>query len=402
MDNDVISIKQLNYYIKSVFEGDRNLKDLFIIGEINNFKNHFASGHLYFSLKDDSSCVRCIMFSDYASNLRFVPCDGIEVLARCDVSLFEKTGTYQLYIKDMQKLGNGKLNLELTLLAQKLEKEGIFRSENKKLLPKYPLQIGVISSKTGAVIEDIKTVLAKRYPIAQIIFYPSSVQGETSAQEIIRALNYFNNNKAADVIIIARGGGAEEDLSAFNDENLVRKIYDANIPVVSAVGHETNFTLCDYVADLRAATPSAAAELVSPDLSEISQKINFITLSMNRSISEKIKLKRKCIDSIMSNSSFISPKDKLQKKRFTLNTLKDKLDNTIKFKVNKFRSSYDVICARLELMNPFVILERGYSIALDKYNRAIKTIQSVKTNDTINIKTTDGIIKCKVISTQEE
>ncbi len=402
MDTDVLSIKQLNCYIKSVFEGDSNLRDLFVIGEINNFKNHFSSGHLYFSLMDSCASVRCVMFSDYSNNLRFIPSDGDEVLLRCDVSLFEKTGTYQLYVKDMQKLGEGKLNLELNLLAEKLEKEGLFKSENKKPLPAYPSKIGVITSKTGAVIEDIKTVLKSRYPLAQLLVYHSSVQGITSAKEIIKGLDYFDKSKVADVIIIARGGGANEDLSAFNEEDVVRKVYSLRIPVVSAVGHETNFTLCDYVADARAATPSAAAELISPDSNEISQRIELIDKNISKTILEKIKLKHKYIDNIMANASFVSPKNKLQQNKYALEIVNNKLDNAINLKLKMAKNSYDIISAKLEAMNPFIILKRGYSIVLDSKDKSINSIKQVNTSDKIKIKTANGIINCKVISTQEE
>ena len=260
-----VTVSQLNTYIRSRMEEDPTLQSLFVVGEISNFTDHYRSGHLYLSLKDEKSVIRAVMFAQYARRLRFRPEDGMKVIARGRVGVYEANGQYQLYIEDMQPDGLGALNLAFEQLKQKLEKEGLFARERKKPLPKYPERIGVITSPTGAAVQDITTILARRFPLAEIVFCPVLVQGEGAAPQIVKALEEMNRRQAADVIILGRGGGSLEDLWAFNEESVARAVAASEIPVISAVGHETDFTICDFAADCRAATPSAAAELAVPD-----------------------------------------------------------------------------------------------------------------------------------------
>ncbi len=402
MNTDVLSVRQINYYIKSILDGDKNLKNVFIKGEVSNFKKQFPSGNFYFSLKDEVSSVACVMFSSYAQNLRFEPNDGEQVLLRCDVSLFEKTGTYQLYVRDMQKIGLGDLNLSFNLLKEKLQKEGLFEEAHKKALPEFPENIAVLSSKTGAVIEDIKKVLSSRYKLATIMLYPVYVQGVNSAQDIISGIRYFNENKIADVIIIARGGGSEEDLSAFNDEALVRAVYASDIPVVSAVGHETDFTLCDYVADVRASTPSVAAEMVSPDSSELLFKIANSSACLDNLINYKISDKYQSLLNLTNKLNLLSPKSKLLNKKYMLDSAKNKLDNIMSSKLENYKNLCNIHSTKLELTNPYSILKRGYSLAFDRSHSAIKSINQVRAGEDIELRILDGKIKCKVISVEEE
>ena len=254
----VLSVSQLNRYIKMNFDADENLANIFISGEISNFTNHYRTGHLYFTLKDDSAAVRAVMFNSSAKRLKFMPEDGMKVIARGRVSVYEASGQYQLYVDDMQPDGVGALNLAYEQLKDKLQKEGLFSELHKKPLPPYAEKVGVITSPTGAAVRDIINVLGRRFPYAEIVFCPVLVQGDGAHLQLTDAVNLFNSERAADVIIIGRGGGSIEDLWEFNDEGLARAVYNSEIPVISAVGHETDFTICDFVADMRAPTPSAA------------------------------------------------------------------------------------------------------------------------------------------------
>ena len=274
MQQSAISVKQLNFYVKSLLEGDKNLVNIAVFGEISNFKNHYSSGHWYFSIKDNDAAIRCVMFKGNAQRVNFSVSDGMKVVLKGRVSLFEKDGQYQFYAEEMYPLGIGDITAQFELLKSKLSAEGLFDSENKRKLPKFPKRIAVITSETGAAVQDILNILSRRWPVADIILCPVSVQGEFAVPQMIDALDRVYNLADVDVIIIGRGGGSIEDLWAFNSEDLARKIYESPVPVISAVGHETDFTICDFVADLRAPTPSAAAELAVPDILEITDKLD--------------------------------------------------------------------------------------------------------------------------------
>ena len=281
MNVNVLTVSQLNFYIKSILDSDANLENIFLTGEISNFTDHYQSGHFYFSLKDNKSVVKAIMFAGFARRVKFRPQNGMKVIVRGRVTVYETSGVYQVYVEDMQPDGVGALNLAFEQLKEKLLKEGLFDTKTKKSLPKYPQKVGVITSETGAVFWDIQNVMKRRFPLAEIVFQPVLVQGEGAAEQIIGAIKEFNEDALCDVLIVARGGGSIEDLWAFNDENLARAIADSKIPIVSAVGHETDFTICDFVADLRAPTPSAAAELVVPDAQKLISDLEYLTSYVN-------------------------------------------------------------------------------------------------------------------------
>lgn len=401
MNTDVLSVKQINCYIKSILDGDDNLKNIFITGEIYNFKSQFSSGHLYFTLRDETSSIHCVMFSKYAENLKFLPKDGEKVLARCSVSLFEKTGKYQLYVRDMQNLGKGDLDLNFILLKEKLETEGLFSQENKKEIPKYPKAIGVITSSNGAAVEDIKNVLKRRYNLAYIYIYPAYVQGEASAGNLIEGLKYFNDKNLVDTIIIGRGGGAQEDLCAFNDENLVRAIYNSEIPVISAVGHEINLTLSDLSADLRAPTPSAAAELATPDISDILMNLVEYKSNLYNLINYKILDNLQKLSCKQNTINLFSPKNKILTKQLQLKEIKTKMNTVLFHKFEKAKNRLEIIKIQLHLINPINVLNQGYAILLDNKDKIIKNTKTINKSDIIKIKAKDATLKCKVITKEE-
>ena len=287
MNATVLSVSQLNTYLKSVFEGDPNL-NVFIEGEISNFKNHYSSGHLYFSLKDEKSVLKCVMFRRYAEYLKFVPSDGMRVICRGRVAVYERDGQYQLYAEDMQPTGIGALSIAYEQLKNKLEKEGLFDISTKRPLPESPSRVAILTASTGAAIHDMLSIAARRNPLAEIVFAGVQVQGDTAAEQICRAIEKINGLNAADVVIIARGGGSAEDLWPFNDEKLAYAIYNSHIPIISGVGHETDYTICDLAADLRAPTPSAAAELAVPDCREQLYFVSSLKNSIYNSVNSMI------------------------------------------------------------------------------------------------------------------
>lgn len=321
----VLSVSQLNRYIKMNFDADENLANIFISGEISNFTNHYRTGHLYFTLKDDSAAVRAVMFNSSAKRLKFMPEDGMKVIARGRVSVYEASGQYQLYVDDMQPDGVGALNLAYEQLKEKLQKEGLFSEHHKKPLPPYPEKVGVITSPTGAAVRDIINVLGRRFPYAEIVFCPVLVQGDGAHLQLTDAVNMFNSERAADVIIIGRGGGSIEDLWEFNDEGLARAVYNSEIPVISAVGHETDFTICDFVADMRAPTPSAAAELAVPDANELQYALSALKNRMFLNVSSGIADRRSRLEYLTSKGALKSPDEMLSNRSQRLDTAFSKM-----------------------------------------------------------------------------
>lgn len=396
MVSKIITVSQLNYYIKSLFDQDDNLKYVMVEGEISNLKDHYASGHIYFSLKDQKSVISAVMFSFHAKNLRFKPESGMKVIVRARVSVYETSGQYQLYVEDMQPDGIGALTIQLEQLKKKLEKEGLFSQEHKKKIPAYPSVVGVITSPTGAAVRDIINIISRRYPCAEIVLAPVLVQGETAPEQLIRAVRMFSQYRCADVVIIGRGGGSIEDLWAFNNEELARAIYDCEIPVISAVGHETDFTICDFVADLRAPTPSAAAELAVPDR---------VTLTENLTATEQY------IDSIldsrlMNDQMFLSKQAELCLARSPLSALKgeeDKLWQLTQLAENAadrvFQNAAKLLSeeiSRADALNPIAVLKRGFSYLSRDGERVVSALD-VKTGDVLNITLSDGEILAQVI-----
>lgn len=398
---DILTVSQLNFYLKSIFDEDDNLSNIFLRGEISNFKNHFSSGHLYFSVKDEKSIIKCVMFSSSARNIRFSPKDGMKIILRGRVSIYETTGQYQVYVEDMQPDGVGELHFAFEQLKQKLFSEGLFDETHKKKLKKFPRNVGVITSRSGAVLHDIKNVISRRYPLCNIILKPVSVQGTDSAKQIINAIKLFNKKSAADVLIIGRGGGSIEDLWSFNDESLAHAIFESDIPIISAVGHETDFTICDFVADMRAPTPSAAAELAVPDISEIRDYIDELYYYAKSGVERTLSEKRNDLNTLMSNLKSQSPKNKLKELELKVNNLKDKINLSMQNNVENKKLKFIELASKLNALSPLAILDRGYSIAYKNDGTNLKTITDVKINDLLNIRVADGTIECQVKNTKK-
>lgn len=398
----ILKVSQLNFYLKSLVENDTNLRYVFLEGEISNLTDHYSSGHIYFSLKDEKSVVKAVMFSYAAKNLRFKPENGMKVIARGRVSVYEPSGQYQLYVEDMQPDGVGALSIQFEQLKAKLSKEGLFDKANKKPIPKFPETIGVITSPTGAAVRDIFNVLNRRYPSADIVMCPVLVQGENAASQLTQAIMRFSNNKLADVIIIGRGGGSIEDLWAFNDEGLARAIFECDTPVISAVGHETDFTICDFVSDLRAPTPSAAAELAVPDkaelLAELSSQEQYLRSIMDKKI---IDLNRSLTNSTRLLSAF-SPLKTITE---GLTSLENTGSRLIKFGENLIdinTRNLTKTASKLSALNPVSVLMRGYSYITDEDNNSVTSVKDVKNGDKININVSDGAFTATVENSIEE
>lgn len=399
--NQVITVSQLNYYIKTLLDGDEALNSVYLVGEISNFTNHYKSGHLYFSLKDEKCVVKCVMFASYAGRVRFRPQDGMRVLARGRVSLYEASGQYQLYIEDLQPDGVGALSLAYEQLKRKLEREGLFDVARKKSLPLYPARVGVITSPTGAAVHDIQTVLARRYPLAQVVFCPVLVQGEDAAPQIVEAIRRFNAAKAADVLIVGRGGGSLEELWAFNEETVARAVAASRIPVISAVGHETDFTICDFAADLRAPTPSAAAELAVPDQGELMALLRGQELKMRHGMAALLQIHRQRLDRLMSSRSLRSPYEQIERRRLHVDALSGRLERAMSKRVSAEQRRFASLSGKLESLSPLHILSRGYSIAQNDEGNPVKSINDVQAGQNLTVRVSDGIIDCAVLSTEK-
>lgn len=384
-----ITVTALNKYIKNIVDNDEFLGMVYIRGEISNFKNHYT-GHLYFTLKDETSLIKCVMFKTYTSNLNFTPKDGMSVVILGSVSVFERDGVYQIYVKGMEMDGVGALYAEYERLKSKLTEEGLFDENKKKKIPMLPKSIGVITSKTGAVIRDIINVTTRRFPNVNIKLYPASVQGKGAAETIVNGLKYFNQARNVDVIIVARGGGSLEDLWPFNEEITARAIYESNIPVISAVGHETDFTIADFVADLRAPTPSAAGELAVPELNELIWKLGNIRKKMCLLLTQKLELMKNKYYSLMNSKVLKNPYDVLQQKTLTVEKFESELISNITIKIKDDRLKLTKIASSLDALSPLKTLTRGYSIIEDKNRNVITSVKEIKTNDIVSIILTDG------------
>lgn len=392
----VLSISQLNRYIKMNFDADENLANIFISGEISNFTNHYRTGHLYFTLKDDSAAVRAVMFNSSAKRLKFMPEDGMKVIARGRVSVYEASGQYQLYVDDMQPDGVGALNLAYEQLKEKLQKEGLFSEHHKKPLPPYPEKVGVITSPTGAAVRDIINVLGRRFPYAEIVFCPVLVQGEGAHLQLTDAVNLFNSERAADVIIIGRGGGSIEDLWEFNDEGLARAVYNSEIPVISAVGHETDFTICDFVADMRAPTPSAAAELAVPDANELQYALSALKNRMFLNVSSGIADRRSRLEYLTSKGVLKSPDEMLSNRSQRLDTAFSKMLSSYENRIGGKKVEFISAATALSKLDPMSVLMRGFAFVSDKNGKNVYSSQALAKGDKINVRFHDGSAVCEV------
>lgn len=392
----VLSVSQLNRYIKMNFDADENLANIFISGEISNFTNHYRTGHLYFTLKDDSAAVRAVMFNSSAKRLKFMPEDGMKVIARGRVSVYEASGQYQLYVDDMQPDGVGALNLAYEQLKEKLQKEGLFSEHHKKPLPPYPEKVGVITSPTGAAVRDIINVLGRRFPYAEIVFCPVLVQGEGAHLQLTDAVNLFNSERAADVIIIGRGGGSIEDLWEFNDEGLARAVYNSDIPVISAVGHETDFTICDFVADMRAPTPSAAAELAVPDANELQYALSALKNRMFLNVSSGIADRRSRLEYLTSKGVLKSPDEMLSNRSQRLDTAFSKMLSSYENRIGGKKVEFISAATALSKLDPMSVLMRGFAFVSDKSGKNVYSSQALAKGDKINVRFHDGSAVCEV------
>ena len=392
----VLSVSQLNRYIKMNFDADENLANIFISGEISNFTNHYRTGHLYFTLKDDSAAVRAVMFNSSAKRLKFMPEDGMKVIARGRVSVYEASGQYQLYVDDMQPDGVGALNLAYEQLKEKLQKEGLFSEHHKKPLPPYPEKVGVITSPTGAAVRDIINVLGRRFPYAEIVFCPVLVQGDGAHLQLTDAVNLFNSERAADVIIIGRGGGSIEDLWEFNDEGLARAVYNSEIPVISAVGHETDFTICDFVADMRAPTPSAAAELAVPDANELQYALSALKNRMFLNVSSGIADRRSRLEYLTSKGVLKSPDEMLSNRSQRLDTAFSKMLSSYENRIGGKKVEFISAATALSKLDPMSVLMRGFAFVSDKNGKNVYSSQALAKGDKINVRFHDGSAVCEV------
>lgn len=392
----ILTVTQINEYIKAVIEGQPILRDVYIKGEISNFTNHYKTGHLYFTLKDEGGLIRAIMFKGSAVKLKFAPENGMRVIAHGKVSSYVKDGQYQIYVDSMEPDGIGALYIAYEQLKSKLEQEGLFRPEYKKPLPKIPKRIGIITSPTGAAIRDIINILGRRFPFAEGVLYPALVQGDGAAATLVAGIKYFNTMKNVDVIIIGRGGGSIEDLWAFNDEALAREIFASDIPVISAVGHETDFTICDFVADRRAPTPSAAAELAVPETMELKQKIFNIIGRMDMLVMHNISNRRQRLEELAGKRVLNSPDFIVDDRRMALINLDARLENSMKYTLSLKKELFARHTSKLEALNPMSVISRGYSAVFSDDGKLIKSVDQIEIGDSINFKTVDGDVNAVV------
>lgn len=403
-ERQVFTVTALNEYIKMKLETDEALMRVFIRGEISNFTNH-KSGHFYFTVKDETSRIAAVMFRSSASKLAFIPENGMKVIVGGRVSAYVRDGQYQIYVDTLEPDGVGALYIAYEQLKAKLGAEGLFDEAKKKPLPRYPMRIGVITSPTGAAIRDIINILGRRFPIAEVVLYPSLVQGESAAPQLIEGLRYFNEKKNVNVIIIGRGGGSLEDLWAFNSEALVREVAASELPVISAVGHEIDFTLCDFAADRRAPTPSAAAELAVPERYELKRKLGNVTARLELLEGKKLELLRSTLERMKKSRALTDPRNFIDDKRMALGIAEDKLYNRITFLLERKKSALAGKTAKLDAMNPLSVLLRGYGAAFASDGTVIRSAAQVEKGSDISLMLSDGTVRatvCDIVMNEKE
>ena len=390
--NEILTVSQLNRYVKSVLDGDFRLRDLFLRGEISNYTRHYRSGHLYFTLKEGGSAVKAMMFAGYAQKLAFEPENGMAVILRCSVSLYERDGSYQIYVYEMQPDGRGALQVAFEQLYRKLQVQGLFDETNKKPIPRFAQRIGVVTSETGAALQDILNILSRRCPMAQVVFAPALVQGREAPDSLIAALQALDEWGKCDVIIIGRGGGSMEDLWCFNDERLVRQIVACHTPIISAVGHETDFTLCDYAADLRAPTPSAAAELASVKMEQLEERLEILADRTKRAAGHYLAQKEQQLQRLSLQLTHLTPERRLQEYAEKLQNLWNMIQSSEKSVIIKKQEALRLQSARLQALDPMARLAGGYSIVL-KDGRVLSSIQQVQEGDHLQVRLHDGTLR---------
>jgi exodeoxyribonuclease VII large subunit len=445
-DIKYVTVTALTKYIKRKFEVDPHLQDLWIKGEISNFTYH-TRGHMYFTLKDENARIQAVMFAGYNRYLAFKPENGMKVLVRGEISVYEPSGNYQIYVKEMQPEGIGNLYLAYEQLKKRLEEEGLFSQQHKKPIPKFPRYVGVVTSQTGAAIRDIMTTIRRRYPIAKVILLPTLVQGEQAAPSIVRSIEKANELGYLDVLIVGRGGGSIEELWAFNEESVARAIFSSRVPIISAVGHETDFTIADFVADLRAPTPTGAAELAVPHLTELLERLAQRKVRLIRAMKEKITHESERLARVQKSYAFRYPKKLYEQKEQQLDMLMERLERqTMRFieqkrerwqqyhlylqkhhpaeKLKKAAEKQQVLAksleremqtifkqkqllftsllSKLQVLSPLKIMERGYSLVYDEKQQLVKSVHQLGPGDSIKVRLQDGYLDCQVWGIEEE
>ncbi len=393
---NVLSVTQINNFIKNVVEQVPVLGNVSVKGEISNCTIHRASGHIYFTLKDEGSLIKAVMFKGYADKLSFKLENGMKVVCHGKVNVFVRDGQYSLYVDSVKADGIGSLYEAYEMLKKKLEAEGLFDSRYKKSLPKIPLRIGVITSATGAAVRDIINISGRRFPLAKIFVYPCTVQGPTAAPSMIKAIHYFCNSFPTDVIIIGRGGGSLEELWAFNDENLARAIFACTIPIISAVGHETDFTIADFVADKRAPTPSAAAEIAVPDKSDIARMLMNVSKRTRSILKSKTDSYRRVLNTLANSGKLKDPRVYFDQKRIYLGGLEERIDFSCKRIFEKKRASLNALAVNAKALNPLGVLKRGYAAVFSTDGKVISSASGLNIGDDINLKFADGVVTANV------
>lgn len=394
MDNSrmILSVTQINEYIRALLSQDEVLSMIIVRGEISNLTLH-RSGHIYFTLKDENSVLKAVMFRSSAQRVKFALKEGMNVIVYGKISLYTPSGQYQLYAEDIQPDGIGALYIAYEQIKEKLTKEGLFDTDRKKPIPRIPRRVGIITSPTGAAIHDMINVMGRRFPLAELVLYPALVQGDAAYKSLIAGLKYFNDAGSVDVIIIGRGGGSMEDLWAFNNIELAYAIANSSIPTISAVGHESDFTICDFVADLRAPTPSAAAELAVPNALTVRNQINGNLSTIRNVLLAKIENYRKTTKLIASSRVLTSREALLDEYRIKLNLSSDRLDSMLDNILKSKKHSFELLGAKLNAISPLNTLSRGYAIAQSKDGRAISSVSEISIDDTLEITLSDGSLK---------
>lgn len=398
---NVLTVTQINTFIKAIFAERQELRNVYISGEISNFTHYYRSGHMYFTLKDENAQIKAVMFSSNASRLKFQPENGMKVICRGYISVYEKSGEYQLYVDDMQPDGLGALNMAYEQLKAKLFAEGVCSDEVKKPLPRYPLKIGVVTSDIGAAVEDIKNITARRWPVAELVIVPTLVQGANAAPDIIKSISCLEKYSDIDVIIVGRGGGSVEDLWAFNTESVARAVIDCKIPIVSAVGHESDFTICDFVADLRAPTPSAAAEIICPDINVEISRCENAKVMIERLVNDKIDEEMQFVSDLTETSVLASSENFLKEHCDYIKDLRTRLKDSFDNVFGVYENRFAVLLGKLNALSPLAVMERGYSVAKTAGGAIIKSASQIAVNDNINIEFANGSAVCSVCEVNE-
>ena len=390
MEPKTVTVSQINNYLKRLLDHAPQLNDIWVKGELSNFKLHY-SGHIYTTLKDEGGVLKAVMFKNSASRLSFSPEDGMKVLARGKISVYEAGGSYQLYIEEMIPDGVGELYIAYEQLKAKLKEEGLFDTAHKKPIPRFPMRVGVVTASTGAAVRDIINVMTRRYPLAEIIIYPAQVQGTGAKESIVQAIEYFNDTNSVDTLIVGRGGGSIEDLWAFNEEEVARAIFASKIPIISAVGHETDFTIADFVADLRAPTPSAAAELAVQSAAELSAAVNILKERAAQAVINSLESRRLHLKSLKLKH----PGDIINENRMKLDTLTDRIQNLYKIKITENKKRLGELSSKLDALSPLKTMARGYAVPFGK-DGIIRSSAEMNSGDEFTLKMSDGEKDCIV------